>query len=65
MNTKITNTKITAINVGVKKHKAVLESKLNELLNVSGDREALEIQPTADPLDLVVRSRNVIWPSKR
>ncbi|HYV64531.1 MAG TPA: TraR/DksA family transcriptional regulator [Bryobacteraceae bacterium] len=47
------NTKVTSINAGIKRRQAVLESKLNDLLKVSGEREVLEIQQMADPLDQV------------
>lgn len=47
------NTKITSIDSGIRRRKATLESKLEELLKLSGDRESLEIQPMADPLDQV------------
>jgi RNA polymerase-binding transcription factor len=47
------NTKVTSINVGIRRRRAALESKLEELLKLSADREVLEIQPTADPLDQV------------
>jgi DnaK suppressor protein len=47
------NTKITSIDSGIKRRKASLESKLKDLLQLAGDRESLEIQPTADPLDQV------------
>jgi DnaK suppressor protein len=47
------NTKVTSIDAGIRRRQAILESKLSELLKFSGDRESLEIQPTADPLDQV------------
>jgi DnaK suppressor protein len=47
------NTKITSIDAGVRRRKATLQSKLQDVLEFSGDRETLEIQPTADPLDQV------------
>jgi DnaK suppressor protein len=47
------NTNVTSINAGMKRRQAVLESKLHELLKLSGDRESLEIQSLADPLDQV------------
>ena len=47
------NTKITSIDSGIKRRKASLESKLNDLLQLAGDRESLEIQPMADPIDQV------------
>lgn len=49
----IMNTKVTSINAGIRRRQAALESKLGELLKLSGGREDLEIQPTADPLDQV------------
>ena len=45
--------KITSIDAGATRRKAALESKLKDLLKVSGDRESLEIQQMADPLDQV------------
>jgi DnaK suppressor protein len=47
------STKITSIDAGIRRRKATLQSKLEDLLTFSGDRETLEIQPTADPLDQV------------
>jgi len=47
------NTKITSIDSGIRRRKADLESKLEDLLKIAGDRESLEIQPMADPLDQV------------
>jgi DnaK suppressor protein len=47
------NTNVTSIHTGSRRRKASLESKLRELLHLSGDRESLEIQPTADPLDQI------------
>jgi DnaK suppressor protein len=47
------NKKVTSINAGTRRRQAVLESRLEELLKLSGDREALEIQTMADPLDQV------------
>jgi RNA polymerase-binding transcription factor len=47
------NTNVTSINVGIRRRRAVLEAKLKELLKLSGSREELEIQPTADPIDQV------------
>ncbi|MBZ5673761.1 MAG: TraR/DksA family transcriptional regulator [Acidobacteriia bacterium] len=47
------NTKITSIDSGIRRRKASLESKLNDLLQLAGDRESLEIQPMADPIDQV------------
>ena len=47
------NTKITSIDSGMKRRKASLESKLKDLLHLAGDRESLEIQPMADPIDQV------------
>ena len=47
------NKKITSIDAGIRRRKAALESKLEDLLKLAGDREGLEIQPMADPLDQV------------
>ena len=47
------NTKVTSIDSGIRRRKSALESTLKDLLKVSGDRESLEIQQTADPLDQV------------
>jgi DnaK suppressor protein len=47
------NTKVTSIDSGIRRRKATLESKVKDLLTLSGDRESLEIQPTADPLDQI------------
>ena len=47
------NTKVTSIDTGIRRRKAALQSKLDDLLRVSGDRESLEIQQMADPLDQV------------
>ena len=47
------NTKVTSIDSGIRRRKATLESKLKDLLKVSADRESLEIQQMADPLDQV------------
>jgi RNA polymerase-binding transcription factor len=47
------NTKITSIDTGIRRRKAALQSKLDGLLRLSGDRESLEIQQMADPLDQV------------
>ena len=47
------NTNVTSINAGIRRRQAVLEAKLKELLKLSGGREELEIQPTADPSDQV------------
>jgi len=47
------NTKITSIDTGIRRRKAALQSKLDDLLKLSGDRESLEIQQMADPLDQV------------
>jgi len=47
------NTKVTSVNAGIRRRRAVLESKLSELLELSGDREPLEVQTIADPLDQV------------
>ena len=46
-------THVTSIDTGIRRRKAILKSKLIELLKLSGGREELEIQPTADPLDQV------------
>ena len=46
-------TNVTRIDTGIRRRKAILESKLSELLKLTGSREELEIQPTADPLDQV------------
>jgi DnaK suppressor protein len=50
------NTNVTSINNGNRRRKAILESKLAELLELSGGREDLEIEQTADPLDQVQSS---------
>ena len=47
------NTKITSIDSGIKRRQAAMESKLKDLLKPAGDRESLEIQQMADPLDQV------------
>jgi DnaK suppressor protein len=47
------NTKVTNIDAGIRRRKAALESKLKDLLKLTGDRESLEIQQMADPLDQV------------
>ncbi len=47
------NTKVTSIDSGIRRRKATLQSKLDDLLKLSGDRESLEIQQMADPLDQV------------
>jgi len=47
------STKITSIDAGIRRRKATLQSKLEDLLTFSGERDTLEIQPTADPLDQV------------
>jgi DnaK suppressor protein len=47
------NTRITSIDSGIKRLQATLESKLEDLLKPAGDRESLEIQQVADPLDQV------------
>ena len=52
------NTKITSIDSGIRRRKASLESKLKDLLQLAGDRESLEIQTMADPLDQVRSSTN-------
>ncbi len=46
-------TKVTSIDSGIRRRRAVLQTKLEDLLELSGDRESLEIQPMADPLDQV------------
>jgi len=46
-------TNVTSIDTGSRRRKAILESKLDELLKLSGGREELEIQAMADPLDQV------------
>ena len=50
------NTNVTSIKNGNRRHKAILESKLAELLKLSGGREELEIEQMADPLDQVQSS---------
>jgi len=47
------NTKVTSIDAGIRRRKATLETKLEDLLKLSADRESLEIQPMADPLDQI------------
>jgi len=47
------NTKVTSIDSGIRRRKAALQSKLDDLLKLAGDRESLEIQQMADPLDQV------------
>ena len=47
------NTKLITIDAGIRRRQAVLKSKLRELLNASGERDSLEVQPAADPLDQV------------
>jgi len=47
------NTKVTNINAGIRRRQAVLESKLADLLKLSGVRQDLEIQQMADPLDQI------------
>ncbi len=47
------NKKVTSIDAGITRRKAALEAKLEDLLKLAGDREGLEIQPMADPLDQV------------
>ena len=47
------NTKITSIDSGTRRRKATLEAKLEDLLRLAGDREGLEIEQLADPLDQV------------
>jgi len=49
-------TKVTSIDTGTGRRKAILESKLTELLKLSGGREELQIQSLADPLDQVQSS---------
>ena len=46
-------TNVTRIDTGIRRRRAILESKLTELLKLSGGREELEIQTMADPLDQV------------
>jgi DnaK suppressor protein len=46
-------TNVTRIDTGIRRRRALLESKLTELLKLSGGREELEIQTMADPLDQV------------
>jgi DnaK suppressor protein len=46
-------TNVTGIDAGIRRRQAVLESKLEDLLLVSGGRQGLEIQQMADPLDQV------------
>ena len=46
-------TNVTSIDTGTRRRKAILESKLTELLKLSGGREELQIQTMADPLDQV------------
>jgi DnaK suppressor protein len=47
------NTKVTSIDSGIRRRQATLKSKLEDLLKLAGDRESLEIQPMADPIDQV------------
>lgn len=46
-------TKITHIDSGIRRRKATLEAQLEDLLRFAGDREGLEIEQLADPLDQV------------
>jgi len=50
------NTNLISIDAGVRRRRAVLEARLSELLKASGERDSLEIQPMADPLDQVRQS---------
>jgi len=52
----IMNTNLISIDAATRRRQAVLESKLIELLRISGERDSLEIQPMADPLDQVRQS---------
>jgi DnaK suppressor protein len=47
------NTRITSIDAGIRRRQATLESKLEDLLKFSGDRDTLEVQPMADPTDQI------------
>jgi len=47
------NAKLTLISGTGNRRKAILEAKLAETLGVSGQRENLDIDPQADPLDQV------------
>lgn len=47
------NKDVTSIDTRIRRRKAILRSKLGELLKLTGNRGELEIQPTADPLDQV------------
>jgi len=47
------NTKITSIDSGLHWRKAALESRLQDSLKLNGDRQGLEIEQLADPLDQV------------
>jgi len=49
-------TKVTSIDAGLRRRERDLESKLADLLKLSGGREELEIQQMADPLDQVRQS---------
>lgn len=49
-------TNVTSIDTSSRRRKAILETKLAELLKLSGGREELEIQTLADPLDQVRQS---------
>ena len=46
-------TNVTGIDAGIRRRQTALESKLEDLLSVSGGREELGIQQMADPLDQV------------
>jgi DnaK suppressor protein len=52
-NGAIMNTKITSIDSGIRRRKATLEAQLEDLFRSGGDREGLEIEQLADPLDQV------------
>jgi len=47
------STKVTSINAGTKRRRADLESRLSQISNLSAERESLEIQQMADPVDQV------------
>jgi RNA polymerase-binding transcription factor len=49
----IMKTNVTNIDRGSRRRKAILESRLRDLLKLSGSRDELEIQAMADPLDQV------------
>src|SRR5678810_1218466 len=50
------DTNLIGIDAGMRRRQAVLEARLRELLKVSDERDSLEIQPMADPLDQVRQS---------